>query len=100
MGGQEDTLWSPAGIGDLILTCTSPQSRNFRFGQMIGQGVPVDAALAELGTVEGARSIGAILPRLEPDKAPIIAGLWAVLQDCAAPADVLARLMARPVPQG
>ncbi|MEM9269504.1 MAG: NAD(P)H-dependent glycerol-3-phosphate dehydrogenase, partial [Pseudomonadota bacterium] len=32
-GGVERTIWSPAGLGDLVLTCSSAQSRNFRFGQ-------------------------------------------------------------------
>jgi glycerol-3-phosphate dehydrogenase len=34
-GGDEETVYSPAGIGDIILTATSTKSRNYRFGQTL-----------------------------------------------------------------
>lgn len=51
-GGREDTLFGPAGVGDLFLTAASAQSRNTRFGQRLARGLRPDAA--EL--VEGASS--------------------------------------------
>ena len=53
MGGQEFTFAGLTGIGDLVVTCTSKHSRNNRFGFKIGSGVPIDEALAQVGTVEG-----------------------------------------------
>ena len=46
-----------AGLGDLVLTCTDNQSRNRRFGLLLGQGAGVEAAMASIGqVVEGYRN--------------------------------------------
>ena len=46
-GARSETLTGLSGLGDLILTCASPQSRNFSLGFALGRGEPVSAALAE-----------------------------------------------------
>jgi len=63
MGGSRDTLMGLAGLGDLVLTATGPQSRNRTFGAMIGQGMSPEAAAAALGNqvVEGAFTAEAAL---------------------------------------
>ncbi len=48
-GARPETLVGLSGLGDLILTCTSDQSRNFRFGRALGHGVDFDPKI----TVEG-----------------------------------------------
>lgn len=54
MGGRKETFAGLAGIGDLIVTCTSMHSRNRRCGILIGQGKGVQEAMKEVGaTVEG-----------------------------------------------
>lgn len=53
MGANVQTFSGLAGLGDLIVTCTSKHSRNNRFGNLVGSGVPVDQALRTVGTVEG-----------------------------------------------
>lgn len=53
MGAEEHTFAGLTGIGDLVVTCTSRHSRNNRFGNKVGSGIPVQQALAEVGTVEG-----------------------------------------------
>ncbi len=53
MGADERTFAGLTGIGDLVVTCTSQHSRNNRFGNKVGSGVPVQQALKEVGTVEG-----------------------------------------------
>ena len=51
LGGRKDTFTGLAGVGDLIVTCTSMHSRNRRCGILIGQGRPVAQALEEIGAV-------------------------------------------------
>ena len=54
MGGRKETFAGLAGVGDLIVTCTSMHSRNRRCGIRIGQGETVQDAMAQVGsTVEG-----------------------------------------------
>lgn len=47
LGARPDTMAGLSGLGDLILTCSSPQSRNFGLGVSLGQGEPIGAILAE-----------------------------------------------------
>ncbi len=53
LGANWKTFTGMAGFGDLIVTCTSLHSRNFRAGNLIGKGVPAAEAVAQVGTVEG-----------------------------------------------
>ena len=59
LGARAETLAGLSGFGDLVLTCTSEQSRNFRFGQALGRGQAFDPAI----TVEGAATARAALAR-------------------------------------
>lgn len=51
MGASKETFAGLAGVGDLIVTCTSMHSRNRRAGILIGQGKSVDEAMKEVGAV-------------------------------------------------
>ena len=51
MGGRKETLAGLAGVGDLIVTCTSMHSRNRRCGILIGQGKTPEEAVKEVGAV-------------------------------------------------
>ena len=51
LGGRRDTLAGLAGVGDLIVTCTSMHSRNRRAGILIGQGKSAEEAMKEVGAV-------------------------------------------------
>ena len=55
-GAKAETLAGLSGLGDLVLTCTSEQSRNFRFGQALGSGIGFDPLI----TVEGAATAKAV----------------------------------------
>ena len=46
-GAKAETLTGLSGLGDLILTCSSPQSRNFSYGVALAKGTPPDGKLAE-----------------------------------------------------
>ncbi|NEW06094.1 NAD(P)H-dependent glycerol-3-phosphate dehydrogenase [Paenibacillus sp. SYP-B3998] len=57
MGANPLTFAGLAGIGDLIVTCTSKHSRNWRAGNKLAQGLPLDEVLAEMGmVVEGVKT--------------------------------------------
>ena len=51
MGGRKETLAGLTGLGDLIVTCISRHSRNRRAGVLIGKGMPVQEAMAEVGAI-------------------------------------------------
>ena len=57
MGAKESTFLGLAGIGDLLATCSSPLSRNYRVGFRLAQGESLDVILKDLGTTaEGVRT--------------------------------------------
>src|SRR5947199_317893 len=58
-GGRPATLMGLAGLGELVLTCASPQSRNFAFGFDLGRGVPPERAGGGR-LVEGAQTAPAL----------------------------------------
>lgn len=63
LGAQPETFAGLAGMGDLVATCASPLSRNFRLGFALGQGLSVEAARESVGqTAEGVATARAIRP--------------------------------------
>ena len=83
MGGRPETFAGLAGMGDLIATCTSPQSRNRHVGFELGKGRPVDEIVGEMLMVaEGVKSsptVVALGKRYGVDL-PISRDVYAVLQ--------------------
>lgn len=98
MGANDRTLAGLAGIGDLVVTCTSQHSRNNRFGNKVGSGVPVQQALEEVGTVEGyyAALMAYELGKKYMVELPIIEECYGVLYEGKNVADVVENLMRRP----
>ena len=99
LGARKETFAGLAGVGDLIVTCTSMHSRNRRAGILIGQGRTAQQAMAELGgaVVEGyyaAASAKKLADRAGVEM-PITAGAYEVLYEGGDPRQVLERLMAR-----
>ena len=82
MGGERETAFGLTGLGDLIVTASSENSRNFQAGKRIGEGVPLDQVFKESKmTIEGVRSIIA-LHELAVEKGfdlPIISSAYKVL---------------------
>lgn len=61
-GGQRDTFAGLAGIGDLIVTCTSQRSRNRHVGEQLGAGTPIDEIIASMNQVaEGVKAASVIM---------------------------------------
>ncbi len=100
MGAKPETMMGLSGLGDLLLTCSSPQSRNYAFGKRLGEGMSVDNALAASnGVVEGVYSASAAL-KLAIEHTitmPITQAINAVVENGANPDDMIDALLARPV---
>ena len=99
MGARKETFAGLAGVGDLIVTCTSMHSRNRRAGILLGKGKTIQQAMEELGgaVVEG--YFAAASAREMAQKAgvemPIVSGACAVLYEGMDPHMVLQQLMCR-----
>ena len=95
LGAQAETLAGLSGLGDLVLTCTSDQSRNFRYGLALGRGVPFD----ERTTVEGAATAKAVtnLAGKQGIEMPIAAMVAALVDRRIGVGEAMAALMARPL---
>lgn len=98
LGSRKDTFAGLAGVGDLIVTCTSMHSRNRRAGILIGKGVEVQAAMREVGAVvEGyyaARSAKLLADRMQVSM-PITEEAYQVLYCGKMPRQALTDLMSR-----
>ena len=98
MGGRKETLAGLAGMGDLIVTCTSMHSRNHRAGILIGQGKSAQEAMDEVGAVvEGyyaARSAHELAQRYGVEM-PISTAVYEVLYEGKSAAPLIGVLMSR-----
>jgi glycerol-3-phosphate dehydrogenase (NAD(P)+) len=82
MGAEPLTFLGLAGVGDLIVTCMSPLSRNYQVGFALGQGRDMDSICAELGQVaEGINTLKLLKERADElqVRMPLVSGLHAVL---------------------
>jgi glycerol-3-phosphate dehydrogenase (NAD(P)+) len=62
MGGHRDTFAGLAGMGDLIVTCTSQRSRNRHVGEQLGAGKPIDEIIASTNQVaEGVKAASVVM---------------------------------------
>src|SRR5262249_62128244 len=98
MGGDPLTFAGLAGRGDLIATCSSPQSRNRHVGVELGAGRPLDEIVAEMNMVaEGVKSTTAVLELAARYKVemPLASFVGRVLYEGARPADLVPELMLR-----
>jgi len=98
LGANPMTFTGLAGVGDLLLTCTSTQSRNFQVGFKLGQGQPLEQILAAMAMVaEGvktSRAVHLLAGRLGVE-VPLVAAIYKILYDGLAPKEAIKKLMAR-----
>lgn len=98
LGARKDTFAGLAGMGDLIVTCTSMNSRNYRAGILIGQGTPVQEAIQKIGAVvEGYYAVDSAreLAAQVGVEMPITLAAYDVLYRDRDPREVLLSLMRR-----
>lgn len=98
LGANSLTLAGLAGIGDLMVTCYSPLSRNFRFGFAVGGGKTPDEAAREIGqVVEGMHTARALVLKARDASLdlPISEGVYRVLYDNVPVKDVMTALLTR-----
>ncbi|MCC7320114.1 MAG: NAD(P)-dependent glycerol-3-phosphate dehydrogenase [Rubellimicrobium sp.] len=95
LGAREETLAGLSGFGDLVLTCTSDQSRNYRYGEALGRALPFDPAI----TVEGAPTARAAA-RLALERGldlPVTATVAALCEGGTSVAEAMHSLLNRPL---
>ena len=99
-GGQRETLAGLSGLGDLVLTCTGPLSRNRSVGVELGRGRKLPEILQDLGgkVAEGVRTTSAALglARVHGVEMPITEQMAAILEQGKSPQEAIRELMSRP----
>jgi glycerol-3-phosphate dehydrogenase (NAD(P)+) len=100
MGARSETLLGLSGLGDLVLTCGSPQSRNMSLGRSLGEGQKLGDILGgRTAVTEGVYTAAAVV-RLARDKGvemPIAEAVYAIIEDRATVDDAISGLMLRPL---
>lgn len=98
LGANPSTLYGLSGMGDLIATCSSPMSRNYTVGKLLGQGKKIDDILRELGSVaEGVKTSKAIceLAKKLGIEVPVSNAIYEAVYTDITPKELLAKLMNR-----
>ena len=99
LGGKQSTFAGLTGVGDLIVTCTSMNSRNHRAGILVGKGMRIEDAIKEMGgaVVEGyyAAASGMDLARKAGVEMPITQAAYQVLYEGREIEPVFYELMTR-----
>ncbi len=99
MGARPETLSGLSGLGDIVLSCASAHSRNFRLGQLLGEGQSAAQAGQAIGQVTEGRYAAQALERLSREhglELPICAQVQQVLLGKVRPQDAVEALLARP----
>jgi glycerol-3-phosphate dehydrogenase (NAD(P)+) len=98
-GARRETLAGLAGLGDLVLTCSSTSSRNFSLGKGIGEGRPVTELMADRTTVAEGAFTAPVLARLAREmgvEMPIVFAVDSLIAGRAGVDEVLEQLLTRP----
>jgi glycerol-3-phosphate dehydrogenase (NAD(P)+) len=96
MGANPLTFLGLAGVGDLVATCMSPLSRNYRVGFTLGRGLSLEDAIAELGEVaEGVNTLKLVKQKADELNVtmPIVTGLYEIVFNQGVVKKVVKRLM-------
>lgn len=99
-GARPETLAGLSGLGDLVLTCSSTNSRNFSLGVGLGEGRSAAELLSDRRTVAEGAFTAPVLRRVADAagvEMPIVAAVCALLDGSATAKDVVDGLLARPL---
>jgi len=97
LGGRAETVAGLSGLGDLLLTCTGPGSRNYSLGLALGQGMALSAILAGRdAATEGIDTAPALVARANGVDLPICTAVAALLDGRWRLDQAIAALLARP----
>jgi glycerol-3-phosphate dehydrogenase (NAD(P)+) len=97
LGGRRETVMGLSGLGDLLLTCTGPASRNYSLGLALGHGEKLADALAARSSVtEGVATAPALVARAAEVDMPICTAVASLLDGSATLAEAMAALLSRP----
>ncbi len=94
-GAEPETLMGLSGLGDLVLTCSSGQSRNFSYGLALGRGEDLSGRPLAEGVATAA--VAAAMARSNGIEAPIVDAVDRILAGSVTVHDAVAELMARPL---
>lgn len=98
MGGESKTFYGLTGLGDLIVTCGSPHSRNRRAGELLAKGYTIEEAKKEIGmTIESIDNIDSAYELAKKYKVemPIVETVYRVLYQGLNPKEAVDILMTR-----
>jgi len=98
MGGKTETFFGLSGLGDLLATCSSSLSRNYRVGYGLSQGKSLDEIMAKLqGTAEGVNTTNVLIDiaKREQIPVPISWQVYLLLNNKITPQEAVAALMGR-----
>lgn len=96
LGADPMTFLGLSGVGDLVVTCSSPLSRNYRMGYALGMGKSVDEAAREIGqVVEGVNTVRLVKQRAEELGVymPLATGLYRSIFEGASIEEIVSSLM-------
>ncbi len=101
MGAKPITFLGLAGVGDLMVTCGSPLSRNYRLGHYVGEGLSVEEATRKLGRLaEGINTVRTVKHKADEMGVymPIVNGLYAILFEDKGVEQIITELMSAEQP--
>ena len=102
MGAHKETLMGMCGFGDLVLTCSSMQSRNFSLGSQLGEGRSLEEIMAERNAVtEGVHTSQAVMVMAKNHALdmPIAEAVYQCLNEDQPIKDVVNKMLERPLRQ-
>lgn len=96
LGADPMTFLGLAGVGDLVVTCSTPLSRNYRIGVALGEGKSIEEAVADVGQVaEGVNTVKQVKEKAEELGVymPLASGLYRIIYEQESIEDIVSSLM-------